>query len=83
MAGLVREENVTTLLVAHDINPLIQCLNKVIYVANGKVATGSPDEVLTSESLSALYGVPVEVLRDSRGNLVIVGAEESVGGEHS
>jgi zinc/manganese transport system ATP-binding protein len=83
VAGLVREENVTTLLVAHDINPLIQCLNKVIYVANGKVATGSPDEVLTSESLSALYGVPVEVLRDSRGNLVIVGAEESVGGEHS
>jgi zinc/manganese transport system ATP-binding protein len=73
---LVRTRHVTTLLVAHDINPLIRCLDKVIYVANGRVATGPPAEVLTTESLSALYGVPVEVLKDSRGNLVIVGGED-------
>ncbi|MCI4330665.1 MAG: metal ABC transporter ATP-binding protein [Thermoplasmata archaeon] len=82
VSRLVRSRNVTTLLVAHDINPLIQCLDKVIYIANGRMATGSPDTVLTSETLSALYGVPVEVLRDSRNNLVIVGGEESGGGEH-
>jgi zinc/manganese transport system ATP-binding protein len=81
VAGLVRSRRVTTLLVAHDINPLIQYLDKVIYIANGKVATGTPGEVLTSERLSALYEVPVEVLHDSRGNLVIVGGEESRGGE--
>ena len=74
---LVSSRGVSTLLVAHDINPLIRCLDKVIYVANGRVATGPPEEVLTTESLSALYGVPVEVLRDSRGNLVIVGGEDS------
>lgn len=73
---LVRSRNVTTLLVAHDINPLIQCLDKVIYVANGKVATGAPGMVLTSENLSKLYDSPVEVLRDSRGNIVIVGGED-------
>jgi zinc/manganese transport system ATP-binding protein len=73
--GLVRSRGVTTLLVAHDINPLIECLDKVIYIANGRVASGSPDSVLTSSSLSELYGVPVEVLRDSRGNIVIVGGE--------
>jgi zinc/manganese transport system ATP-binding protein len=72
---LVRSRRVTTLLVAHDINPLIECLDRVIYIANGRVATGSPAEVLTSSSLSALYGVPVEVLHDSRGNIVIVGGE--------
>ncbi|HYA70312.1 MAG TPA: metal ABC transporter ATP-binding protein [Thermoplasmata archaeon] len=72
---LVRARHVTTLLVAHDINPLIRCLDKVIYIANGRVATGRPDEVLTSESLTALYGVTVEVLHDSRGNIVIVGGE--------
>jgi ABC-type Mn2+/Zn2+ transport system ATPase subunit len=81
VAGLVRSRQVTTLLVAHDINPLIQHLDKVIYIANGKVATGAPEEVLTSERLSELYEVPVEVLHDSRGNLVIVGGEESRGGE--
>ncbi|HEV2429075.1 MAG TPA: ATP-binding cassette domain-containing protein [Thermoplasmata archaeon] len=78
---LVTTRGVTCLLVAHDINPLIPCLDKVIYLANGRVATGAPDEVLTSARLSALYGVPIEVLRDSRGNLVIVGGEERHGGE--
>ncbi len=73
---LVRSRNVATLLVAHDINPLIRHLDKVIYIANGHVATGLPQDVLTTESLTELYGVPVEVLRDSRGNLVIVGGED-------
>jgi zinc/manganese transport system ATP-binding protein len=76
---LVRTRDVTTLLVAHDINPLIRCLDKVVYIANGRVATGLPSEVLTTQSLTELYGVPVEVLRDSRGNLVIVGGEDSHG----
>jgi zinc/manganese transport system ATP-binding protein len=79
--GLVQSQRVTTLLVAHDINPLIQCLDKVIYIANGRVATGTPSDVLTSQSLSALYGVPVEVLRDSRNNIVIVGGEDPHEGE--
>ena len=80
--GLVQTRHVTTLLVAHDINPLIQCLDKVIYIANGNVATGAPEEVLTSASLSELYGVPVEVLHDSRDNIVIVGGEDPHGGEN-
>jgi zinc/manganese transport system ATP-binding protein len=78
----VQTRHVTTLLVAHDINPLIQCLDKVIYIANGNVATGAPEEVLTSASLSELYGVPVEVLHDSRDNIVIVGGEDPHGGEN-
>jgi zinc/manganese transport system ATP-binding protein len=79
--GLVLARGVTTLLVAHDINPMIKCLDKVIYIANGKVATGHPEEVLTSERLSELYEVRVEVLHDSRGNLVIVGGEDNRGEE--
>ena len=73
--GLVTSRKVTTLLVAHDINPLIECLDKVVYIANGRVAVGPPEAVLTSASLSELYGVPVEVLHDSRDNIVIVGGE--------
>jgi zinc/manganese transport system ATP-binding protein len=79
--GLVQARGVTTLLVAHDINPMIKCLDKVIYIANGKVATGRPSDVLTSESLTSLYGVRVEVLHDSRGNIVIVGGEDDRGEE--
>jgi len=67
--------------VAHDINPLLPFLDKVVYVANGKVATGTPEEVLTSESLTALYGVHIEVIRDSRGNVAIIGIEDHHGDE--
>ncbi|MGA7860698.1 MAG: ABC transporter ATP-binding protein [Thermoplasmata archaeon] len=75
VVGLVRKRGVATLLVAHDINPLIHHLDKVIYVANGRVATGLPNEVLTTERLTELYGAPVEVLRDSKGHMAIIGGE--------
>ena len=78
---VVRLRNVTALLVAHDINPLLPYLDKVVYMANGKAATGKPKDVLTSDSLSALYGVPIEVIRDSRGNVAIIGIEDHHGDE--
>ena len=73
---IVRSRNVTAMLIAHNINPLLPFLDRVIYIANGKVATGEPKEVLTSERLSDLYGVGIEVLRDSRGNIAIIGVED-------
>ncbi|MGA2874428.1 MAG: ABC transporter ATP-binding protein [Nitrososphaerales archaeon] len=76
---VVRSRGVTALLIAHNINPLLPHLDKVMYIANGRVATGKPSEVLTSESLSALYGVQVEVLRDPHGNVAIIGVEEHHG----
>lgn len=83
---IVRDRGISALLVAHDINPLIEFLDSVLYVANGHVASGPPSQVLTSASLTRLYGVDVEVLRDSRGNFVIVGGEDhtespALGGE--
>ncbi len=80
---VVRTRGVTALLIAHNINPLLPHLDKVMYLANGKVATGTPGQVLTSECLSDLYGIQVEVLRDPHGNVAIIGVEEhhgSVGG---
>jgi len=79
--NVVRSRAVTALLIAHNINPLLPYLDKVIYIANGRVATGRPKEVMTSEVLSALYGVHIEVLHDSRGNIAIVGIEEHHGDE--
>ena len=78
---VVKTRNVTTFLIAHDINPLIPFLDKVIYLANGKVATGEPEEVLTSKRLTELYGTRIEVLRDSGGNMVVVGGENHHEGE--
>ena len=76
------ERNITVLLIAHNINPLLPVLNKVIYVANGRVLTGDVGEVFTSEFLSKLYNSPVEVLRDSHGRIAIIGAQEG-GHDHN
>jgi zinc/manganese transport system ATP-binding protein len=75
----VRTRGVTALLIAHNINPLLPHLNKVMYVANGRMATGAPGEVLTSATLTQLYGVQVEVLKDPHGNVAIIGVEEHHG----
>ncbi len=74
---IVRTRKVTALLIAHHINPLLPYLDRVVYKANGKVATGKPTDVLTGPNLSELYGVRIEVLHDSRGNLAIVGIEDT------
>jgi zinc/manganese transport system ATP-binding protein len=71
MSSVIRAKNVTTFLVAHDINPLIHFLDKVIYIANGNVATGTTEKVLTSKRLTELYGTPVEVLHDSKGHILV------------
>jgi zinc/manganese transport system ATP-binding protein len=81
VASLVRrisgEEGVAVLLVAHDVNPILGFLDQVVYVAGGSAVGGKPREVITSETLSQLYGVPIEVLRASDGRLVVVGQPEA------
>jgi zinc/manganese transport system ATP-binding protein len=75
VASLARASALTVLLIAHDVNPLLPIIDRVLYVAHGGVAMGKPEEVITSENLSRLYDAPVEVLRDSHGHLFVVGLE--------
>jgi zinc/manganese transport system ATP-binding protein len=82
---ICREENVAVLLVAHDINPILGYLDRVVYIAAGTAVEGSPEQVISSETLSRLYGAPIEVLRASDGRLVVVGQPEAPfvhGGRH-
>ena len=58
-----RETDAAVLLVAHDVNPILTALDRVVYVAHGQVAEGTPEEVINTETLSRLYGTPIEVLR--------------------
>jgi zinc/manganese transport system ATP-binding protein len=74
LGKLAREQEIAVLLSAHDMNPLLPVMDRIIYVANGKVATGSTDEVVTSAGLTRLYGHPVDVLR-VRGRVVVVAGD--------
>ena len=64
------------MLVAHDVNPVLSAIDRVVYVAHGQVAVGKPEEVITTETLSRLYGTQVEVLRTSDGRIIVVGQPE-------
>jgi zinc/manganese transport system ATP-binding protein len=68
-------------VVTHDINPVLRYVDRVLYLAAGKWAAGTPDEVLTTEGLTELYGVPIDVVR-VRDHVVIVGAPDELTGPH-
>jgi zinc/manganese transport system ATP-binding protein len=72
-----RTEGVSVVMVAHDVNPILRYLDRVLYLAQGRAVAGSPAEVITSATLSGLYGTPIEVLRTSDGRLVVVGSPEA------
>ena len=74
IARVCRSRNVTVLLVSHDINPLLPVVDRVIYIANGHSAIGTPDEVITNETLTKLYGSPVEVIH-AMDRVFVVGCE--------
>jgi zinc/manganese transport system ATP-binding protein len=72
-----RTQHVSVLMVAHDVNPILPYLDRVLYVAPGGSAAGPVDEVITSETLTRLYRSPIEVLRTSSGRPVVVGAPDT------
>jgi zinc/manganese transport system ATP-binding protein len=80
VAGVIRqvsqETEAAVLLVAHDINPILPSVNRVVYVAHGQVTVGTPETVITTETLSRLYNTPIEVLRASDGRIIVVGQPE-------
>jgi zinc/manganese transport system ATP-binding protein len=77
VAGLIgricADQGVAVVMVAHDVNPILAYLDRVIYLADGKAAAGPPREVITTETLSRLYRTPIEVLTTSDDRLVVVG----------
>ena len=61
------------LFVTHDVNPVLDYIDRVLYLANGKFRIGTPDEVLRSDVLSKLYGRDVDVVRN-QGRIAVLGS---------
>jgi zinc/manganese transport system ATP-binding protein len=80
---ICKSEGVTVLLVAHDVNPILGYLDRVVYFAAGAAVEGTPREVIVGPTLSRLYGAPIEVLEASDGRLVVVGTPEPPAHHHS
>ena len=66
-------EGMTVLFTAHELNPLLDSMDRVLYLGQGHAALGAVDEVITTEVLSALYGTPIDVLRVKDRIVVVSG----------
>ena len=82
ISTICRQENVTVMIVAHDVNPILAYLDRVIYLAGGGALEGTPAQVITSQTLTRLYSTPVEVLTTSSGRLVVVGQPDASAVHH-
>lgn len=75
-----RVAGTSVVFVTHEVNPVLSMVDRILYLVGGRWAVGTPDEVMTSERLSELYGTQVDVLR-VRGRVVVVGAPDAAHGE--
>lgn len=77
-----RTSNTAVIFVTHEINPIIEHVDRVLYLAGGRFRVGRPEEVMTTAVLSELYGTPVEVLH-SNGRIVVVGLPDATTHHHA
>jgi zinc/manganese transport system ATP-binding protein len=70
-----REHGTAVVFVTHEINPILAVTDLVLYIIDGTFRLGTPDEVMTTEVLSELYGSHVEVIRRA-DRIIVVGAED-------
>jgi len=61
------------LFVTHDVNPVLDLVDRVLYLVDGRFRIGPPREVLTTEVLSELYRTHIDVVR-VHDRIVVVGA---------
>jgi len=74
---IATNQAIAVLISAHEMNPLLPVMDRVVYVASGRAASGSTEEVVRQDVLSALYGHHVDVLHVHDRILVVAGKDEA------
>jgi zinc/manganese transport system ATP-binding protein len=77
LSRIARQEQIAVLISTHDMNPLLPVMDRIVYVAAGRIATGTTDEVVSSESLTKLYGHHVDVIHVHDRILVVAGRSDA------
>jgi zinc/manganese transport system ATP-binding protein len=72
---LQRELGVAVLFSAHELNPLLGALDRVLYLGNRQAALGTVAEVITGPVLSRLYGAEIEVV-ELRGRIFVMSGQQ-------
>jgi zinc/manganese transport system ATP-binding protein len=74
VSRIARDQHLAVLISAHDMNPLLPVMDRVVYLADGRAASGTADEVVRSDVLSRLYRQHVDVLR-VHGRVIVIAGE--------
>jgi zinc/manganese transport system ATP-binding protein len=78
LGRIAKEQRIAVLISAHEMNPLLPVMDRIVYMANGRAASGPTDEVVTGEVLSELYGHHVDVIHVHGRVLVVAGRGEGL-----
>ena len=74
--SLQMELGIAVLFSAHELNPLLGALDRVLYLGGGHAALGTVDEVITGPVLSRLYGSAIDVVQVNGRIFVMSGAHD-------
>jgi zinc/manganese transport system ATP-binding protein len=74
-----QEADTAIIFVTHDFNAVMRFVDRVLYLVDGRFRIGTVEEVMTTETLSALYHADIEVVQ-VKGRYVVVG--EAAGDTH-
>jgi zinc/manganese transport system ATP-binding protein len=77
IARRLRDElKIAILFSAHELNPLVNAIDRVLYLGAGAAVIGKVDDVVTGPVLSRLYGAEIEVVRVKNRIFVMAGEVE-------
>ena len=72
MARDLQRAGTTIVLTTHDLNWVAVHLPRVVFLDGRVVADGRPRDVVTTELMDEVYGAPARVVRDDRGNVMVL-----------
>jgi zinc/manganese transport system ATP-binding protein len=75
--SLRAELGITILFSAHELNPLLGAVDRVLYLGRGQAELGTVDEVITGPVLSRLYGADIDVIR-AKGRIFVLSGNHDV-----
>ena len=65
----------TVIVVTHEINPILRYVDRLLYLVDGRFEIGTVEQVMTSQTLSALYQSDIQVVKVKDG-YVVAGARD-------
>jgi zinc/manganese transport system ATP-binding protein len=75
-----RDAGTSVVFVTHEVNPILRYVDRVLYLVDGRFRIGAVEQVMTSETLSALYRTAIQVIK-VKNRYVVIGEPVDTSGD--